>query len=173
MSDPDDTCAEPPPESVAGVPKKLGIGGVIGIALLVIAGGGVVVSLARSPIFARKLARIPLTAVGATADAAIELPAGKQVLLGVVAASYSYQGRNSLVVDAQLLRGGLVVGHLTCQGFLLKGSGGSGTQASHYNSDCTTTAPERGVTSLRVTTHLSDPSGSTSFEGLGIEVVDR
>ncbi|AKU95502.1 hypothetical protein AKJ09_02166 [Labilithrix luteola] len=118
----------------------------------------------------KPIASIPFSSVGTTEQTAVALPAGATVSLAVHAAKHSYQGSNNVMLDAELLDRGTVVGRMTCEGFELEGMAGSGCSTTHYNSSCSMTAPASGADAIRVSTRLERP-GSATFEGLEVRIM--
>ncbi|MBX3210967.1 MAG: hypothetical protein KF850_02945 [Labilithrix sp.] len=107
--------------------------------------------------------------VGTVKETPLALPPGAKVRLAVRAESYSYFGRNHVMLDAELLKDGAVVAKMSCQGFEFEGGSGSGCKSTHYNSGCSITAPPGGADALRVGTRMENGNGA-SIEGLSVLV---
>lgn len=116
------------------------------------------------------VASIRLPGLGVAGDAPLAAPAGTWLGFAVHLDSYSYSGRNHVLVNAELLRGGAVVGSTQCRGFEFEGGAGSGCGATEHNSACGIAVPEGGIDAIRVTATLEAPN-EVSLEGLEVRVV--
>lgn len=117
----------------------------------------------------KTVATVKLTQIGASGETKIALPAGAEIGFAVHADKYSYSGENHVMVTAELLRAGAVVGTMTCAGFEFEGGAGAGCGATHQSSDCAMTVPGGGADAVRVSTRLEN-GNEASVEGLEVRV---
>jgi hypothetical protein len=114
------------------------------------------------------VATLSYETIGTTKEASLVLSAGDAVGFSTHADRYSYDGTNAVMLDAELLKGGLVVERLTCRGFDLEDNSGSGTGSTRHLM-CPMTAPAGGADTVRVGTRLENTSPAT-FEGFEVRV---
>jgi hypothetical protein len=112
--------------------------------------------------------------VGATQEVPLTLKGGTQIHFAVYAERYSYRGRNQVMLDVELLKGGAVidvVDRMSCAGWTIRGKSksGGGCKTTRYNSDCTMTVPAGGADAVRVATRLMN-GNEASFTGLQVLV---
>lgn len=117
----------------------------------------------------KPIATLSYSSVSTTEQTALALPPGTTVTFAVHAAKHSYTGRNHVLLDAELLDHGKVVGRMSCQGFELDADMGSGCSTTHYDSSCTMTAPASGADAVRVATRMENANSAT-FEGLEVRI---
>jgi hypothetical protein len=115
--------------------------------------------------------QVDLPRLGAAFEKKLALPAGKALEFAVHAAEYENDGNNHVILDVTLLRRGAAVGHMSCRGFELEGSG-CGSGATHLNSDCAMTVPPGGSDTVKVIARLENPSNGASFKGLAVYIRD-
>jgi hypothetical protein len=110
--------------------------------------------------------------LGKTATQSMALPEKARVLFPVHADSFSYKGRNYVMLKVELLRQDKVVGSLDCRAFHMdRDAGGAGCGGTaQLNTDCETEVPPGGADALRVSTHLETPEHAAEFENLAVGV---
>jgi hypothetical protein len=119
----------------------------------------------------KTVATIPIPSIGKAEQVALPMAGGSKIGFAVHAGKYTYSGSNGLGVEAELLKGGVVVAKHACIGFDFEGGAGSGCGATHYNSSCTMSVPPGGADTVRVNTHVD--GGSANFTGVEIRILEK
>lgn len=133
--------------------------------------GGYAIGLVVFALFGcgKTVATLSYRSIGTTEEVPLALAPGSDVKLAVHAGSYSYSGRNHIMLEAALLKGSAVVETMTCEGFEFEGGAGSGCKSTHYNSTCSMTVPAGGADTVRVGTRMENDNSAT-VEGLQVLV---
>lgn len=117
----------------------------------------------------KTIATIPIGVIGGSGEVAVAAPPGSELGFAVHAASYSYSGRNHILLKSELVKAGRVVASQECQAFEFEGGAGTGCAATHQNSACSITVPPGGADAVRVSTRL-ESAGTVQVEGLEVRV---
>jgi len=116
--------------------------------------------------------QVDLPGLDTPIDKSLTFPAGKRLEFAVHADEYDYSGANYVLIEVTLLRAGVPVEKMACQGFELEGGAGCGSSATHANSSCTIRVPAGGSDAIRVIATLADKGNQASFKGLSVYIRD-
>jgi len=159
------------PELPAGVPSRgdtlFRVGCIGGSALLLV--GVLVFKLCNSPLYGSRLGRIPLSGFGQTAGIDLRVAPGHTLKFVVSADSVKWSGYNTFVLDLHGFSDAGEVATINCHTGRLRNSGSS-TGSMYQSDECNMKVPAGGLTKLRASVGLANPTPVTAT-GLALEIV--